>query len=146
MTPYRRPDDSAARLFVQACKRAGSRNLIDELLDPFRLLAAAGKAPPDVAAAVRLFRPRPWYSAQELAFMWPAICLGIAGKQVGRKPDAATLSKRLVQYRLPRLKDWNGEYLYVWQGVAREYFLVQDVNRWRRLRVSQTEFEERMDG
>lgn len=127
--------------FVKACKAAGERNLIDELLDPFRLLVDAGKAPEDVAAAVRLFQIRPWYSAEELAFLWPLVSIGLAGKEHAWRPDPAQLHKRLVACGLPRLKDWGGGYTFTWQGQHKQWFIVQHVRQLSRLRFTQTDFE-----
>lgn len=143
--PFISPDDSSVIRFVRACKAAKERNLVDELLDPFRLLVASGKAPADVAEAVRLFQVRPIYSAQELAYFWPLVCIGLAGKQKAWRPDAAWLHKRLVQCKLPRLRDWNGGYLYERHGAYREYFLVQHINKMRRQRYSQADFERIME-
>lgn len=139
-------DDSSAALFVKAVKAAGARNLVDELLDPFRLLVASGKAPSDVQAAVHLFKRRPFYSAQELAYLWPLISIGLADKERAWKPDAAWLHKRLMRLRLPRIREWSGGYNFVWQGAARQYFIVQDVRRWSKVRLSQRDFEEILSG
>ena len=119
---------------------------MDELLDPYRLLAATGKAPADVAAALKLFKARPFYSAQELAWFWPLISIGLASKERAYKPDAAALHKRLVEFKLPRIRQWGGSFDFVWQGVARQYFVVQDVRRWRNIRITQHQFEEIMHG
>lgn len=138
------PDTTSAALFVQKVKKAGSRNLVDELMDPFRLLVETGNAPADVVAAVRLFQTRPFYSAQELCRIWPLVCVGLTGKKMAWRPDAARLHKRLVECKLPRLRNYEGGFDYAWQGVARQYFPVQDVQHWRKVRVSQRQFEEMM--
>jgi hypothetical protein len=131
--------------FARACKNAGSRNLVDELLDPFRLTHLRGEAPSDVSAALRLFTPRPWYSVEELARLWPLVCIGLACKDVGRKPTPDVLRKRLGQY-LPLLRDWGGGTEYRWQGKWQEFFIVQDVHRVARLRFSQNDFDAVMNG
>lgn len=140
------PDRSSVPLFVKACRAAKERNLVDELLDPYRLLVATGKAPADVKAAVSLFKARPFYSAQELAWFWPLISIGLASKERAFKPDAAALHKRLVEFKLPRIRQWDGSFDFVWQGVARHYFVVQDLRRWRNVRITQRQFEEIMSG
>lgn len=144
--PFRRPDTTSARLFVTACKKAGSRNLVNELLDPFRLLGAGGNAAPEVAAAVQLFQPRPFYSARELAYFWPLISIGLAAKDKAWKPSPERLHERLVELKLPRMRQWDGRYDFMWRDAAQQFFIVQDVRAWSKVRLTQRRFEEIMHG
>jgi hypothetical protein len=126
---------------VRAVRKAKERNLVDELLDPFRLLAAQGKAPKDVSAALSLFKVRPWYSAVELAYIWPLVSIGLAAKDNAWRPSPERLAARLLDVGLPRVRTWSGDYTFTWQGREQEFFIVQDVARLQRLRFTQADFE-----
>lgn len=132
-------DDTSFAAFTAACKSCGTRNLVQELLDPF---IVAGS--PETAAALSGFRARPWYSAAELARLWPIVCVGLAQKQTGRRPSPATLAKRLIECGLPRLKQWNGSTEFKHNGKATEFFIVQDVWRIANQRYTQIDFDRSM--
>lgn len=130
-------DNSTFATFARLCKRAGGRNLVNELLDPFRTLQSPA---PDVAAALRSFQSRPWYSAEELAGMWPLISIGLAGNERSFRPSPEQVHKRLKPL-LPRVKDWAGYHEFEWNGERKEWFIVQSVQQIARLRFTQKTFE-----
>lgn len=81
---------------------------------------------PDAAAVnawLPLWQPRPFYTAEELAPMWPA--LAIATGFTNRWPAVVKSAQRLMHeldfYGLPRL---DLEY--------RQYFIVERIHHWRR--------------
>lgn len=133
--------DSSYRDFVAACKRAKDRNLISELLDPFRLSVAHGDADTGVSAAVAGFKVRPWYSAAEIARLWPLICVGLIGREHGRAPSAATVAKRLSECGLPKVKQWDGSTTFLHNGKATEFYIVQDVWRLASKRFTQLDMD-----
>jgi hypothetical protein len=130
-------DNSTFATFARLCKRAGGRNLVNELLDPFRALQNPA---PDVAAALKAFQNRPWYSADELAMLWPLIAVGLAGSERGFRPSPEQVYKRLKPL-LPRVKSWGGDYEFEWNGERQEWFIVQSVQQIARLRFTQRDFE-----
>lgn len=142
LTTFRRPDQSTYALFAKACKAAGGRNLVEELLDPYRALSNPA---PDVAAALKMFQVRPWYSAEELAAIWPLVSLGIAGNERATRPTPEYLFKRLVPL-LPRIRTWGNGYEFHWNGRWQQYFAVSSIAQLRRLRFTQTDFERVMYG
>lgn len=135
-------DNSTFATFARLCKRAGGRNLVNELLDPFRVLQ---KPAPDVAAALKSFQSRPWYSADELAMMWPLIAVGLASSGVGFRPSPEQVHKRLKPL-LPRVKTWGGTHEFEWNGEHKEWFIVQSVQQIARLRFTQLDFWKVMRG
>jgi hypothetical protein len=134
-------EDTSYSAFVAACKRAKDRNLVSELLDPFRLAVASGDDGNGIAPAVAGFKVRPWYSAAELARLWPLVCIGLAQKEQGRSPSAATVAKRLTECGLPKVKQWDGSTLFMHNGKPTEFFIVQDVWRLASKRFTQTDFD-----
>ncbi|WP_395652571.1 hypothetical protein [Brevundimonas sp.] len=133
-------DDTSYRLFVDACKAAGERNLVQELLDPFVLVQRAAPRP-DLGAAINGFQARPWYSAAELARLWPLVCIGLACKQQGRSPSPAKVAERLTHFGLPRLKQWDGSTGFKHHGKVQDFYVVQDVWKIANQRFTQTDFD-----
>lgn len=138
-------DDSSYKAFVDACRAAKERNLVHELMDPF-VLALRATTKPDLAAAVNGFHVRPFYSAAELARLWPLVCIGLAQKQQGRAPSAAKLAERLIHFGLPRIKQWGGSYEFKHYGKPTEFFIVQDLWRIMNQRFTQNDFDRIMSG
>jgi hypothetical protein len=141
---WRRPDDTTYARFAKACRQAKGRNLVDEIFDPLRLLHEAGKAPPDVAAALAVFQPRPFYTAETLASLWPWIAIGLGGKSNSYRPKPEALRKRLVECKLPLLRKEGGSTWFEHKGKYREFLVVQDVAKWSRLEITQERFDEIM--
>lgn len=133
-------DDSSYRAFVEACKAAGDRNLVQELLGPFELVQRAAPQP-DIGAALATFKPRPWYSAAELSRLWPLVCIGLACKQQGRSPSPVKLAERLTIHGLPKLRQWDGSQEFLHHGKRQEFFIVQDVWAIANQRYTQTDFD-----
>jgi hypothetical protein len=136
--------DSSYAAFVSACKRAGPRNLVAEILDPLRI--ARDTAPADVQAAIRGFQRRPWYSAAELARLWPLISIGIASKHRGSAPSPASVHKRLIECGLPRLQKWDGSTQFMFNGKPQDFFIVADVWKIAGRRWTQADFDRVMVG
>jgi hypothetical protein len=134
-------DDTSYGAFVAACKAAGPRNLVQELLDPFAIML---DPPADVRAALDGFKARPWYSAAELSRLWPLVCIGLAGGKQGNKPAPEQVALRLAQEGLPRLKQWDGSTTFLHNGKRQEFFIVQDVWKIASLRWTQQDFDRSM--
>ena len=130
--------DTSYGIFVRACRAAGTRNLIDELFDPARI---SGNHALEAAAAA--FQPRPIYTAEELAALWPMICVGICGKERVYKPGPKELSLKLMDFRMPLLRK-SGGWHFEWEGKWRQFFIVSDINRLSARTWTQAEFEELM--
>lgn len=77
-----------------------------------------------VNAWLPLWQPRPFYTAEELAPMWPA--LAIATGFTNRWPSVVKSAKRLEHeldfYGLPRL------------AYCRKYFIVERIHHWKHAR------------
>ena len=138
-------DDSSYKAFVDACRAAKERNLVQELMDPF-VLALRSTPRPDLAAAVSGFQARPFYSAAELARLWPLVCIGLACKQVGRAPSAKKVEERLIHFGLPRLKQWGGSTEFMHYGKPTQFFIVQDLWGMMNRRFTQLDFDRIMSG
>lgn len=114
-----------------------------------RVVACMRAAPPPglVPAAVQLvgtggvFWSRPFYSARELAPLWPLLCRVCGAPRAGRA-GPATLARLLEDARLPKLRRADG-LLFEWRGRAEEYFVVSCFHRLREP-VAQAQFEKWM--
>jgi len=111
---------NSAERFVQAVEAAGPRrNLVDEMWDAFRVSQALG------AASVPLPIPRvapPFHTAEELAAMWPLVCLGILGyrRAIRCRPD--TLARSLERAGLPIVVNKDGKPGHIVAGKRRLYY------------------------
>lgn len=101
------------------------------------------------AAAIRawlpLFQPRPFYSARELAPLFPALIVALG---FGEKPPqlSAGLLENMLNFSngLPVLQNANGSEWFCIPGepewIAR-YYIVERLHYWKDKRLTQEEFE-----
>lgn len=139
-----RPDTSSYALFARACRQAKGRNLIDELLAPFRLAVEEPDSDPALAAAVRKFQVRPFYTPKELATLWPLISCGICGKRNRLSPSPAYLRQRLIDEKLPLVRRETGLTFFLHNGVYSEFFAVENPAQWARVSLTQERFRDLM--
>lgn len=127
--------------------RGNSPGLLREWFTGLLTWAEANKGPD--ASALRAWlpmaKPRPFYTAGELATMWPAfkLALGLATR-MSEPPSANRLANELKFHGLPVLRNSEGFGGFYQLGVSRsfgEYFIVERCHYWRRLELTQEEFE-----
>jgi len=141
---FRRPDISSYARFSAACRKAGERNLIGEIIDAVNLKATMAPNSP-IASGAGLLERRPFYTPAELSYLWPLICVGLAGKENGvRPPSPEHLRKRLLECKLPLLRQANGGTWFEWRGQKREFFVVQNIGSWGVRAWTQLEFDAAM--
>lgn len=115
--------DSAAR-FVDAIRSARGRNLLDELLDPWRVHLALGEASPlhgQLPAMIPHHAP-PCHTAAELAALWPLICKGLLGYQKAPRFNPEALERRLRALGLPVVRNADGKLGHIYMGKRRLFF------------------------
>lgn len=111
---------------IRALKATGNRpGVIEQWKRSVETWAQLNRTDPNAAAVnawLPLWQPRPFYTAEELAPMWPA--LAIATGYTDRWPAVVKSSMRLEHeldfHGLPRLRDY------------RNYFIVERIHYWRR--------------
>jgi hypothetical protein len=69
------------------------------------------------------------------------VCIGLVGKEHGRRPHPSTVRKRLLDNRLPLLKNRDGSTFFRHNGERIEFFVVSNVAEIARYRWAQEEFE-----
>ena len=139
------PDHTSWRKFVNAVQRAGKRNLVREVVDPLILANYLQILPEDMAAAAKSFQFRPIYTAEELANLWPLICIGLLKMKKIRHAKGAVLEKQLSKRGLPFLKNVDGTDLFFWNGKRQKYFIVENIEVRNLFRYTQESFEEIMN-
>lgn len=110
---------------VQAMKATGNRpGVIAEWKASVERWAQMHRTDPNAAAVnawLPLWQPRPFYTVEELAPMWPALAIAIGF--TNRWPTVLKSPKRLAHeldfYGLPRLQ------------YAHLYFIVERIHYWR---------------
>lgn len=113
------------------------------------MLEWAEKNPGQDAAALRLWlsatKPRPFYTAAELAKMWPAFKLHLGMIQrLHEPPSANRLANELNFHGLPRLRNNRGTHDFFVPGRAahiEHYFIVERCHYWRSTGMDQKDFE-----
>lgn len=100
------------------------------------------------AAALRTWLgiapPKPFYTADELAYLWPAlkIALGLR-KSLELRPSAYRLANELEFHGLPLLKNANGTMTFQRPGLdPAKFFIVEHVHRWKGRAITQQEFDD----
>lgn len=96
-----------------------------------------------IQAMLPYWRARPFYTAAELAPMFPALMkvFGITDRQ---QPEmsGARLAFMLKDGGLPRLKNANGTtYFHDGMGILQEFFIVERIHHWSAQVFTQEEFE-----
>jgi hypothetical protein len=121
---YKSPHKDSAARFVDAIRSARGRNLLDELLDPWRVHLALGEASPlhGKLPAIVPKRAPPCHTAAELAALWPLICKGLLGYQKAPRFNPEALGRRLRAAGLPVVQNVDGKPGHIWQGKRRVYF------------------------
>jgi hypothetical protein len=122
---------SETRHIIQAMKATGNRpGVIDQWKRNVATWAQLNCTDPNAAAVnswLPLWQPRPFYTASELAPMWPA--LAIATGYTDRWPAVVKSARRLEHeldfYGLPRL-----------HGRA-EYFICERIHFWKQATVEE---------
>jgi hypothetical protein len=123
---YKPPHKDSAARFVDAVRSARGRNLLDELLDPWRVHLALGEASPlhGKLPAIVPKRAPPCHTAAELAALWPLICKGLLGYQKAPRFNPEALGRRLRAAGLPVVQNVDGKPGHIWQGKRRLFFWV----------------------
>lgn len=111
---------------IRAMKATGNQpGVIEKWKHTVMVWAQLNRTDPSAAAVnawLPLWQPRPFYTAEELAPLWPA--LAIATGFTDRWPAVVKSAKRLEHeldfYRLPRLT------------YCRKYFIVERIHYWTR--------------
>jgi len=89
------------------------------------------------------WRNRPFYTAAELAPLFPALAIALALTSRWQEPKHPTrLRNELIMGDLPRLKNSDGTLDFIVNGRYHEFFIVEQIGRWKLRELSQTEFEQ----
>lgn len=146
----RYPADTYA--IVRAVLERGNQpGLITEWFAGMKAWADANQGPD--AAALRLWLPqfpiRPFYTAEELARLWPALklTLGLA-KTMTEPPTANRLENELLFCGLPMLVNYDTGNSWFWNPERTKmgkYFVVEHVHDWKNLSMSQGGFDNVFD-
>lgn len=140
----RRNGERSYKAFAVACRKAGKRNLLDELMDPVRVQVASGDADGALAAALAAYRRRPFWTPSELAKMWPIVCVGLLDNIRTFDPKPADLRAGLLRNGMVLLRRAGGSTWFARNGLMQEYFIVEDIARWSNRTVEQDQFDEIM--
>lgn len=115
------------------CRRGNQPGIIREWFDGLRKWASENTGPD--AEALRCWmdiaRVRPFYTAEELAPLWPALklTLGLASR-LDPAPGANRLHNELVFHGMPKLQNAETGSFEFFESHQR-YFIVEHVHRWR---------------
>lgn len=100
-----------------------------------------------VKAWLPMWHPRPWYSASELAPIFPALAAAFdLGKMTQRPP--ARLVYELDYGGLPMLKQPSGllNFRHPVTGIYDRFYIVERLHHWRDTPVSQEDFDAAFNG
>ncbi len=131
--------ESETYAIIKAMKRSGNRpGVIAEWKDAVERWAnlpenLGNKDAAAVRAWLPAWQPRPFYTATELAPMWPALAIAVgATMRLAHPKSAMRLAHELDYGGLPRVQPmalensmWNGNY-------PRDYFIVERIHHWNR--------------
>ena len=140
----KRNGERSYHAFAVACRKAGKRNLLDELMDPVRVEVASGDADPSLVAALAAYRRRPFWTPTELAKIWPVVCVGLVDLAKPFEPRPADLRAGLLRHGTALLRKAGGSTWFARNGLMQEYFIVEDIARWSNRTVEQEQFDEVM--
>lgn len=99
------------------------------------------------AAAIKAWLPywraRPFYTAVELAPIFPALALAFTDARTPPPTmSGARLSHELDFGGLPKLRNANGTtFFHDVMGILQEYFIVEQIHKWSREALTQEEFD-----
>jgi len=89
-----------------------------------------------------LWRARPFYTAAELAPMFPALAIGLKLTSRWQAPKhPARLRNELIMGDLPRLQNTDGTLEFIQDGKFQEFFIVDRIGHWKKQVLTQEEFE-----
>lgn len=91
---------------------------------------------------IRQYQIRPWYTAEELATIFPHIAIQFMGSEAG-SPSPGQLSQELRESGIPYLVNRDDPRGFRWRGRLAQFLVVADFDRWREP-ITQAEFEEYM--
>jgi hypothetical protein len=126
--------DETCRI-IEAMKATGNRpGIIECWKNDVAAWAQMHRTDPDAAAVnawLPLWQPRPFYTADELAPMWPALAIatGVADRWPAVLKSARRLGFELDVHGLPRLAYYP------------EYFIVERIHHWRRASLEEIKRE-----
>jgi hypothetical protein len=134
------------RLARDIVSRGNEPGIIREWFAGMKAWAESNPGPD--ATALRLWldiaKPRPFYTAAELASMWPALRIAHGyDKRATEKPSANRLANELEFHGVRYLAGAEGTYYFrsPFTGEAAKYFIVERPGYWRTKRLTQAEFE-----
>lgn len=137
---------------IKAMKEAGNGpGVIRQWLEPVAQWAESSKGPDAEAlrAWLPLFQHRPFYTAEELSPIFPALAvgMGIVPKLYAPK-EPHRLAQELLYGRLPLLvkPDGTRDYTNPLTGRTGDYFIVERLRFWEPMRLTQQEFENVIKG
>lgn len=119
--------ESETYAIIKAMKRNGNRpGLIAEWKDAIERWAMLPENVRNAdAAAVRAWlpawQPRPFYTAAELAPLWPALAVAVGASMHLARPKSSM--------RLANELDFGGLPFFMWSG--KKYYIVERVHYWR---------------
>jgi hypothetical protein len=96
-----------------------------------------------VRASIAGTQIRPWYTPEELALMFPAILLEVAGTRYDKTTPVGRLSRELRDAGIGYLVNRNDTRGFVWGGFRRQYLIVAQFDEWT-TPIGQDEFERHM--
>jgi hypothetical protein len=121
---------------IQAMKATGNRpGIIAQWKEDVAAWAQMNRTDPNAAAVnawLPLWQPRPFYTADELAPLWPALAIatGFTERWPAVLKSARRLAHELDYYGLPRLNYFRQyficERLHYWRGASKEQ-IVQEM-------------------
>lgn len=124
-------------------QRGNEPGLIREWFDGMKAWAEANGGQ-DAAALrmwLKLVKPRPFYTAEELSRLWPALKLTLGlSMRLDPEPSPNRLANELEFCGLPVLRDENGM-PFVSEGSFSSRFIVEHCHKWRNVHMTQEEFD-----
>lgn len=95
-----------------------------------------------IQAMLPYWRARPFYTAAELAPMFPALMKVFSIADRAPEMSGARLAYMLDDGGLPTLRNANGTmFFHDAMGVLQKYYIVEHIHRWSKEVLSQEEFE-----
>lgn len=92
---------------------------------------------------IQRYSVRPWYTAEELARMFPAIAAETAAGRFDRFTPAGRVSRELRQAGIKYLRSADSERGFFWMGEWRQYLVISQFDEWAQP-LRQADFERQM--
>lgn len=141
------PPSANARLVKMILDRGNKAGIITEWFAGMRRWAESNQSPDAKALGLWLdiVKARPFYTADELAGLWPALKLTLGlNDYLAPKPSGNRLHNELTFLRLPLLRNQNTGMNY-FPGLG-SFFIVERVHYWRERGVTPEELETTLNG